>query len=283
MSTSARHDAPTATTGEVLARETVVDVDLFAGPGGHDVAAARLGLRPVGIEHDKAACQTRAAAGHLTIRADVSRFVLPRGVRLRGLIGSPPCQAWSDAGKGLGKLDAPAIYAHLARCEDGWVPYARDGWHDDRSPLVLEPVRFIAEYEPEWVLLEQVPPVLDFWIAVRDWMRRRGYSAWATILSAEEYGVPQTRARAILGASRTRTTVPPKPTHRAYRGEDHGLDLFGDELLPYVTMAGALGWGADARPTPTLTAGGTASGGPEPFARGGRAALAKEAGGGALA
>lgn len=53
-------------------RRPVSTVDLFAGPGGWDEAAATLGLRPLGIELDAAACATRAAAGHLTVRADVS-------------------------------------------------------------------------------------------------------------------------------------------------------------------------------------------------------------------
>ncbi|MBD2817721.1 hypothetical protein ID867_05945 [Streptomyces parvulus] len=33
-----------------------------------------LGLRDVGIETDPAACATRAAAGHTTIRADVAAY-----------------------------------------------------------------------------------------------------------------------------------------------------------------------------------------------------------------
>jgi site-specific DNA-cytosine methylase len=37
-------------------------VDLFAGPGGWDVAARELGVETVGIELDEAACATREAA-----------------------------------------------------------------------------------------------------------------------------------------------------------------------------------------------------------------------------
>lgn len=47
-------------------------IDLFAGPGGWDVAAADLGFRPLGIELDADACATRDAAGHRTLQADVA-------------------------------------------------------------------------------------------------------------------------------------------------------------------------------------------------------------------
>ncbi len=42
-------------------------IDLFAGPGGWDIAAHRLGLRTVGIEWDQAASDTRRAAGLPTV------------------------------------------------------------------------------------------------------------------------------------------------------------------------------------------------------------------------
>src|SRR5690348_8677042 len=59
-------------TGTMTAPRLVLD--LFAGPGGWSEGAAAVGLVDIGIEHDLAACQTRAAAGHLTIRADVSAY-----------------------------------------------------------------------------------------------------------------------------------------------------------------------------------------------------------------
>jgi DNA (cytosine-5)-methyltransferase 1 len=38
-------------------------IDLFAGPGGWDLAAQSLGMEVVGVELDDAACATREAAG----------------------------------------------------------------------------------------------------------------------------------------------------------------------------------------------------------------------------
>jgi DNA (cytosine-5)-methyltransferase 1 len=51
------------------------------------------------------------------------------------------------------------------------------------------------------------------------------------------------------------------------------MGLFGDDLPRWVTMAEALGWGYTDRPAPTVTGGGTATGGPEPFGNGTRRAM----------
>jgi DNA (cytosine-5)-methyltransferase 1 len=138
------------------------------------------------------------------------------------------------------------------------------------SSLVLEPARFIAACRPEWVALEQVPSVLPLWQAYAAELRRMGYSTWTGKLNAADYGVPQTRERAILIASRVRQVSRPEPTHYDARKGDQ---LWG---TPWVSMADALGWGADGRPAVSVTAGGTAAGGAEPFGHRGRDALAAE-------
>lgn len=107
----------------------------------------------------------------------------------------------------------------------------------------------------------------------------RNCGRWATAPGAgsstrPHYGVPQTRERAILIASRVRQVRRPEPTHYDPR---KGMQLWG---TPWVSMAEALGWGATGRPGPAVTAGGTATGGAEPFARGGRDALGAEQGAG---
>jgi len=93
---------------------------------------------------------------------------------------------------------------------------------------------------------------------------------WAGILNAADYGVPQTRRRAILIASRARRVSAPEPTH-AKQAED--ASLFGPGRARWVSMAEALGWGATDRPVPTVTAGGGKTGGAEPFPSQARAAL----------
>lgn len=85
-----------------------------------------------------------------------------------------------------------------------------------------------------------------------------GYSAWAGVLNAADYGVPQVRERAFLIASGARAASRPEPTHYDPR---KGFQLWGE---PWVTMAAALGWGMTDRPYFTLaTAGGNRGGADE--------------------
>lgn len=219
---------------------TDVDVDLFGGPGGWDVALAALGHRAIGIEWDAAACATRSAAGHLTIRADVAAYPTPNSARTRvkGLIGSPPCPSFSAAGKGSGRDQMAQLLqvAHDAG-RRGWTDPGSD-WDDPRTPLVLEPLRWILATRPEWVALEQVPSVWPLWEAYAQILAGLGYSTWTGKLNAADYGVPQTRERAILMASATRPVSRPQATH----DRDPQPTLFGPEMARWVSMAEAIGW-----------------------------------------
>ena len=112
--------------------------------------------------------------------------------------------------------------------------------------------------------------MLPLWQVYAAELKRMGYWAWTGKLNAADYGVPQTRERAILIASRVRRVRRPEPTHYDARKGDQ---LWG---TPWVSMAEALGWGATGRPVPTVTAGGTDTGGAEPFGHRGRDALEAE-------
>lgn len=246
-------------------------LDLFAGAGGWEVGAQGLGLDVLGVELDPAACQTRDAAGLATLRADIAALD-PLDHPCDGLIASPPCQAWSMAGKGGGRRDIEHVVAcllelaaghdtrreHATKCEDG------------RSLLVVEPLRWTLALRPEWVALEQVPPVLELWKLYAQLLERVGYQCWTGVLEAERYSVPQTRERAILMASRTGPVCPPEPTHQRYvpgEPQRHDVTLDG-EVLPWVSMAEALGGleGEVPSPAPTVTGGGGGPGGVEVFA-----------------
>lgn len=188
-------------------------LDLFAGPGGWSEGLRMLGLADIGIEWDDAACRTRRAAGHLTLRADVAKYpTAPFVGKVTGLIASPPCQDFSLAGKRAGRTG-------------------------EKGQLIDEVPRWVDELRPEWVALEQVPPALEVWEEFALLFRSWGYSVWCGILNAADFGVPQTRRRAILVASRVAAALPPEPTHA--KNPEPGL--FG-ESLPWVSMAQALGW-----------------------------------------
>lgn len=239
-------------------------VDLFSGPGGWDVAARELGLDPLGVEFDDAACATRAAARLRTLQADVSALEPMREFEGEGIIASPPCQAFSMAGQGHGRRALSAYEEAIERWLEGKPPSREEldeACEDERGHLVLEPLRWTLALKPMWLLCEQVEPVLPLWQAMARGLRRVGYSTWTGVLRAEQYGVPQTRKRAILIARRDGVEArQPPPTHRRYiapgekakpKQEDslfdapeaeHRIERGEEELLPWISMAEALGW-----------------------------------------
>jgi DNA (cytosine-5)-methyltransferase 1 len=225
----------------------VTDVlDLFMGAGGTAEGAKLAGLSSLGVEWDATACATARAAGHAVVEGDVS---LPGAARLRrdpGTDRHPAVPRVEQRGQAAGPRRHGALRVggpvdrggtrhradHAKRCKDA------------RSILIVEPLRWAMALEPEWIVLEQVPAALAFWQLVGTLLNKRGYSTWAGVLSAERYGVPQTRRRAILMASRTRAVGPPPPSHQAYVSgeparEEHTLE---GVVLPWVSMAEALGW-----------------------------------------
>jgi DNA (cytosine-5)-methyltransferase 1 len=264
------------------AQQKGIVLDWFAGPGGWSEGLRQfLGLHDVGLEWDQAACETRAAAGHTTIRVDVSSFVLtPLIGRVWGAIFSPPCTKFSTAGNGLGRKFIPLLadgirrvlrgedcrqeirdriypVALAARQEDNDARKEGKRWSQARveaaaledtiaTVLVLEPARCLyalicgrgdGGVPLEWVAFEQVPSVLPLWEVYAEELRRLGWSVWTGKLNAANYGVPQTRERAVLIGSSVRKVAPPEPTH----AQVSQPDLFGPGLPKWVSMAQALG------------------------------------------
>jgi DNA (cytosine-5)-methyltransferase 1 len=219
-------------------------LDLFGGAGGWAEGLRMLGLSALGIENDPWACATAQAAGHDCLQADVTLLDPADFAPAWGLVGSPPCQAYSPAGKGLGRQDKPLVIAcahELAAGNDTRTSRARK-CRDERSLLTVEPLRFALALRPRWIALEQVPLVLELWSLFAGLLGAHGYHATAGVLSAERYGVPQTRKRAFLIASLDGPVQMPPPTHRSYN--PRRAEIPEDELglKPWVSMAQVLGW-----------------------------------------
>lgn len=265
-------------------RETLLQaVDLFAGPGGWDHGIEPLGIQPLGIEWDEAACATREARGLRTLQADVAELNPLDFGPCELLIASPPCQAFSVAGKRDGEKDIPLILTAARALSDGEDVRAelRERCADRRSLLVVEPLRWALALRPTWLALEQVPPVMELWRVFGDLLARHGYDSWGGILAAERYGVPQTRERAFLLASLNGTPHPPAPTHQAYEfgvpaAEQHTIK---GTLLPWISMAQALGWDEDIEVKADRGAGMVERHGDRPTRRGNEPAFTVTGGG----
>ncbi|OKI45129.1 DNA cytosine methyltransferase [Micromonospora sp. CB01531] len=218
-------------------------LDLFAGAGGWDVAAEALGWQVDGVEIMPEAKATRAAAGLRTIADDV-RYVDPAPGEYDVLIASPPCQTFSMAGRGAGREALDAVLAGVAQYAAGLRPTYEEltaSTGDERTALVLEPLRVVLSSMPTYVAWEQVPTVLPVWEACAEVLRTAGYSVVTGNLNAEQFGVPQTRKRAILVARRDgKPAALPKATHSRYYG--HTPEKLDTDVEPWVSMAEALDW-----------------------------------------
>jgi DNA (cytosine-5)-methyltransferase 1 len=154
---------------------------------------------------------------------------IPRG-ELSLIAGGPPCQGFS--------INAPERFLE-----------------DPRNSLFRHYIRFVDEFEPKALLLENVPGMLSladgriFERIVREFTKR-GYDVSAKILFAAHYGVPQERWRLIVLASRFHGAPNhPEPTHYAVgRANFRGgrtmtfrlMPLDRQRLKPAVTVEEAL-------------------------------------------
>ena len=218
-------------------------LDLFAGPGGWGEGLRSLGHEAKGIDSDPFACATAEGAGHERLLGDVAELDPGDFAGTWGLVASPPCQAYSRAGKGLGALDKPSVLACARELSGGVDSRARRRARcaDERSLLTVEPLRWALALRPRWLAFEQVPAVLELWSAFADLLGVHGYGCAAGLLSAERFGVPQVRKRAFLIGSLDGAVELPAPTHRSFDPHRHGPREEEAHLPRWQSMAEALG------------------------------------------
>ena len=156
-------------------------LSLYSGAGGLDLGFERAGAHIVtACERDSHAAATLQAAFPKTIiHRDVINLVPTLREGDYGLIiGGPPCQGWSVAGKM--QLDDP-------RSKHVWV--------------FLEAVERVR---PKIFVMENVDAiaVLGKWKKAREDILNRvsdlGYATYMTVLNANDFGVPQNRKRMFL-------------------------------------------------------------------------------------
>jgi DNA (cytosine-5)-methyltransferase 1 len=137
--------------------------------------------------------------------------------------GGPPCQGFS--------INAPT------RSES-----------DTRNHLFLDFLRFVKEFLPKTVLIENVPGMISFnggetVRAILESLEELGYDATVKILYAPHYGVPQMRWRTFFLGTRLSfdpLAMFPTPTHSA-KGRSNFTTRLNDESLLLVPAGLHLG------------------------------------------
>jgi DNA (cytosine-5)-methyltransferase 1 len=170
-------------------RQSPTMIDLFAGAGGLSEGLQESGFKSLYANEIQARYAETFAINHPDTFVDQRdiRKVDARQVRSKlGLnkgeldlvAGGPPCQGFS--------INAPVRSKK-----------------DERNHLFKEFLRFVDEFYPSAVLIENVPGLVSFegggtLDAILTALQKHGYTADVRILYAPHYGVPQTRWRTII-------------------------------------------------------------------------------------
>ena len=156
-------------------------VSLFSGCGGLDLGFERAGFNVIWAnEFDKSIHETyRLNHPNTTLNTSDIRTLTGNDIPdCDGIIGGPPCQAWSEGGKGL-------------------------GIEDPRGQLFWDYIRIVKEKKPKFFLIENVQGILEekhkesldgFLTVLRD----AGYNITYELLNAADYRIPQDRFRVFF-------------------------------------------------------------------------------------
>lgn len=176
-------------------------IELFAGAGGMTWGWHKAGFSPrAAVDNDTAAARTHElnfGSSHcLSLNRDLRTFApadlenLLRGgsADLLAIVGGPPCQGWSKAGRG--KLRSLRGRAHSLL-------------EDPRNALYRQFVRFVEHFDPPVFMMENVPGMLNLEgrnVAdeVVDNFDEIGFVTSYALVNARWFGVPQDRVRLIF-------------------------------------------------------------------------------------
>jgi len=188
-------------------KKPIKTLSLFSGAGGLDIGFTDLGFEIVeSVEVESKFCKTlelNSGKGKRFERSVVNNIDIREfdGKRLKGvefIIGGPPCQTFSAAGRRAAGVS---------------------GTSDQRGTLFLEYVRLLEEIKPRGFLFENVYGITgaekgEPWKEIVNSFSNVGYKLSYRILDAADYGVPQHRERLlIVGIRGDEEFKFPRPTH----------------------------------------------------------------------
>lgn len=162
-------------------------VDLFCGVGGLTHGLIRGGIEiTTGIDLDPDC--------HFPYESNNKAKFVERDVK--NLSGDYLRSLWTDG--------AITLLAGCAPCQS-FSTYSRKyrpSTNDSKWELVADFSRLIKESSPDLVTMENVPQLADHAVFETFLASIAGYNLWHGIIECAEYGVPQTRKRLVLLASR---------------------------------------------------------------------------------
>jgi DNA (cytosine-5)-methyltransferase 1 len=198
-------------------------IDLFCGAGGLTLGFTQAGGLPIAaVDNDMPSITTYQAMFPMckeVYRGDIRLWnPNPKKRRVDFVIGGPPCQGFSLA-RGLRFVDDP------------------------RNALYKEFVRIVSQVMPRWMVMENVPGIMNIgdgiiYKQIYEDFAAIGYRIECKIINMEEYGVPQSRKRAVFVGTSSSTKIPWPAPSRSKKAEDHS-DLF-NKTSGVVTIHDAL-------------------------------------------
>ncbi|MEI7055628.1 DNA cytosine methyltransferase [Nocardioides sp. CCNWLW239] len=169
-------------------------LSLFTGCGGLDLGFEEAGAETiVAVDNDFEACKTlRHNRPEWNIFEGDIRDYNPAVRDVDIVIGGPPCQGFSSAGKG-----DPS---------------------DPRNFLWREYMRVVERVKPRAMVLENVSALThkkngDHLTGIMTALEAQGYNFTYGVLNAADFGVPQARRRLVVIGLREGVPTMPEPTH----------------------------------------------------------------------
>lgn len=181
-------------------------IDLFCGAGGMSEGFRQAGFNVVWAnDFEEKFCKTHSLnhKGCKSVSGDIRKITSERIRKDIGkktvdvIIGGPPCQGFSHAGK-------------------------RDK-KDPRNSLFMEFIRIVKDLQPKWIVMENVLGILTMTTekgeSVKDIIKNElehadGYKVKFFKLTSSNYGVPQKRRRVFFIATNTGKAIEePEQTH----------------------------------------------------------------------
>lgn len=215
---------------------SISTLSLFSGAGGLDIAFHDSGFKVLEmVEIDPRFAETLEANSTpdsffngANVRCiDINDYTVPKNFKADFIIGGPPCQTFSAAGRRAAGVK---------------------GTNDPRGTLFEQYVRLLRTLKPRGFLFENVYGIIgaeggEPWKEIQRTFRDSGYTLCWRVLDAADYGVPQHRERLFIVGLREgeEKYLFPYPTHGPdsitprsfYTAEEAISGVEEDNLLKY--------------------------------------------------